>query len=141
MASPCDVSPAPRRVAILALVACAVFLCAAEKLRPMPFNRNNVYAYFKRVEELKRGFPAHLPEDAFIEETCRAHVTAMTGRGYDFNATVGRALAGMPRTMRNLDSPRFTFLAGAFSIHPKHYLKRKLISRENYDGLMELFAE
>ncbi len=122
------------------LLAGAVFLAAAAPVRPMPFNRNNVYAYFRQVAEMKREIPGNLAGPAREAELCRIHAAALSRQGYDFNATVGEAVAKINALNKKMDNPRFAFLAGTFQIHPDVFLKLKLITKKNRDAVVALFT-
>lgn len=127
--------------AVTLLLLGAFFLAAAAPVRPMPFNKNNVYAYFRRVAELKREIPANMSGPEREAELCRVHAAALSRSGYDFNATVAEALARINALNKKMDNPRFAFLAGTFQTHPDIFLKHKLISKKNRDAVVALFTE
>jgi hypothetical protein len=119
----------------------ALFLAAAAPTRPMPFNKNNVYAYFRHVDELKREIPANMAGPEREAELCRIHAAALSRSGYSLDATVAEAVARINALNKKMDNPRFAFLAGTFQIHPDVFLKLKLISKKNRDAVIALFSD
>ncbi len=128
--------------AILALALASVtFLAAAEPVRPLPFNKNNVYAYFRKVDELKREMSKKLKTPKRDTVLCHIYADALNRSGYSFNATVTEAVTKINQFNMNMDNPRYAFLAGTFQVHPDLFLKEKLITKENRDAVVKLFSQ
>lgn len=131
------------RLCVLAVLAClgsaADMARAAEAPRSLPFNRQNVYSYFKQVEEGRRALPENLPPKEFQARVCALYATVLKRSGYDFEATVKNAVQNGIKGSDKLNDPRFLFLAGVFQVHPDVFLRLKLISKPTRDAVMAYF--
>jgi AcrR family transcriptional regulator len=127
-------------LAVLALLAVPALAGAAEAPRSLPFNKQNVYNYFRKVEEEKRDLPEKISLQELQERQAHAYAKALKESGYDFEATVQNALQFGEKGMNKLDDPRFLFLAGVFRFHPDVYLRLKLISKPTYDAVLKYFG-
>jgi hypothetical protein len=111
-------------LAALALAACLADPAGASgEARPMPFNarRNRAAKY--------------------VGARCALFAMVMKQAGYDFDATARSAATNLTRGGDPLRNPRFKFLAGVFQIHPREFLKRRLISQETYQAVMAVFEQ
>lgn len=108
--------------------------------RAMPFNKQNVFNYFQRVDAAKRELPEKLAPGEYQTRVCRLYADMLRQGGYDFEHTVQNAVQFAERGRGKLDDPRFLFLAGVFQVHPDVYLRLKLISKPTRDALMQYFG-
>jgi len=123
----------------LCLLAAGLAL-AAESGRSLPFNKQNVFSYFKQVEEEKAQLPEDIAYAELQERQCQIYVRVLKQSGYDFEATVQNAIQFADRGNRKLDDPRFLFLAGVFQMHPDLYLRLKLIAKPTRDAVVSYFG-
>ncbi|WP_428563324.1 MAG: hypothetical protein ACP59X_23700 [Solidesulfovibrio sp. DCME] len=135
-----------RREVLAALPAAAAGLVlwaasarAADAPRSLPFNRQNVYNYFKQVAEGKQAFPEEISGKDYEERTCLLYATTLKKAGYDFEATVQNAVQGADRGKDRMNDPRFLFLAGVFQTHPDVFLRLKLLSKATRDAVVAYF--
>ncbi len=112
---------------------------AAETARSLPFNRQNVYNYFKQVEEGKRALPEEISGKEYEERACVLYASTLKKAGYDFEATVQNALQGGLKGADKMNDPRFLFLAGVFQNHPDVFLRLKLLSKATRDAVVAYF--
>jgi len=136
-----------RKAAIACVWALAAFVFAASAVpaeareaRPLPFNKNNVYAYFRRVNEMKREAGKQLKTPKHDTVLAHIYADALNKSGYDFNSTVTEAVSKINQFNMSMDNPRYAFLAGTFQLHPDIFLKEKLITKENRDAVVKLFS-
>jgi hypothetical protein len=108
---------------------------AAEK-RSLPFNKQTVYNYFRKVEEAKRMVPDGTKPPDYQRQMCLAYVQALKQTGYDFETTVQNAVRFAEKGNRKLDDPRFLFLVGVFQYHPDVFVKLGLLSKETGDSVV-----
>jgi len=127
-------------IVVLALCLVPDLAPAAEAPRSLPFNKQNVYNYFKQVEEGKRTLPEKISLQELQERQCHLYASILKQAGYDFEATVQNALQFADKGNNKLDDPRFMFLAGVFQFHPDVYLRLKLISKPTYDAVLHYFG-
>ncbi len=113
---------------------------AAEAPRSLPFNKQNVYNFFKKVEEEKRNLPDKISLQELQERQAHLYAQVLKQSGYDFETTVQNAMQFGEKGANKLDDPRFMFLAGVFSFHPDVYLRLKLISKPTYDAVLKYFG-
>ncbi len=112
-----------------------------EKGRSLPFNKQNVYNYFKQVEEGKRTLPDKLPPAEFQDRVCHLYASVLKQAGYDFEATIQNAVQFTDRGGDKLNDPRFLFLAGVFQAHPDVFLRLGLISKSTRDAVVNYFGQ
>ncbi|MEA4855104.1 MAG: hypothetical protein AAGU21_13155 [Solidesulfovibrio sp.] len=112
---------------------------AADAPRSLPFNKQNVYNYFKQVADEKRSFPEEISGKEYEERTCLLFATTLKKSGYDFEATVQNAVQGAQKGNDRMTDPRFLFLAGVFQAHPDVFLRLKLISKATRDAVVAYF--
>jgi hypothetical protein len=129
------------------VLAALVFFCGAGNVRAedggrsLPFNKQNVFNYFQRVDSAKRQLPDKMKPGEYEERVCRLYADTLRQGGYDFEHTVQNAVQFGEKGLAKLDDPRFLFLAGVFQIHPKVYLRLKFISKATYDDVMHYFGQ
>ncbi|WP_300159028.1 hypothetical protein [Solidesulfovibrio sp.] len=128
-----------RAFLVLALVLAAASALAAETGRSLPFNKQNVYNYFKQVDEGKRALPEDISGKEYEERSCVLYATTLRKAGYDFEATVQNALQGGLKGADRMNDPRFLFLAGVFQTHPDVFLRLKLLSKATRDAVVTYF--
>ncbi len=129
-------------LAALALAACLADPAGASgEARPMPFNDQSVFNYFKNVQEQTLGTDKPMTEEEYTSARCALFAMVMKQAGYDFDATARSAATNLTRGGDPLRNPRFKFLAGVFQIHPREFLKRRLISQETYQAVMAVFEQ
>jgi hypothetical protein len=126
-------------VLALALLLPAAGVFAADAPRSLPFNKQNVYSYFKQVEEGKRALPEDINGKEYEERTCMLYATTLKKAGYDFEATVKNALQGGVKGMDRMNDPRFLFLAGVFQTHPDVFVRLKVLSKPTRDAVVAYF--
>lgn len=127
-------------IAVVALCLIPGLASAAEAPRSLPFNKQNVYNYFRQVEEGKRKLPEKISLEELQERQCHLYADVLKQSGYDFEATVQNAVQFGEKGNNKLDDPRFMFLAGVFQFHPDVYLRLKFISKPTYDAVMHYFG-
>lgn len=124
---------------LLAVLCCPRPAPAADAPRSLPFNKQNVYNYFKQVSDGKRAFPEEISGKEYEERTCVLYGSTLKKAGYDFEATVQNAVQGADRGNNKMNDPRFLFLAGVFQTHPDVFLRLKLISKATRDAVVAYF--
>ena len=133
-----------RLAASLALAAWCLLLSlpaqAAEGGRSLPFNKQNVFMFFKQVEEAKGKLPENLPLEELRDRQCMLYASILKQGGYDFEATILNALAHSETGGNRLDDPRFLFLAGVFKVHPDVFLRLRVISKPTRDAVVRYFG-
>jgi hypothetical protein len=112
----------------------------AEDKRSLPFNKQTVYNYFRKVEEAKRTVPEEIKPDEYQRRMCQVYVQALKQTGYDFEATVQNAAQFAERGHRKLDDPRFLFLVGVFQYQPDVFVQLGLLSKTTRDAVMAYMA-
>jgi hypothetical protein len=115
-------------------------LALAEEARHLPFNKQTVYNYFRKVEEAKRTVPVELKPEDYKRRICQLYVDVLKQTGYDFNATVQNAAQYGERSGRRLDDPRFLFLVGVFQYPPDAFVQLGLLSKPVRDAVMAYLA-
>jgi hypothetical protein len=138
-------TPLTRRLAAGMLLALCCLLpsrpaSAAESGRSLAFNKQNVFMYFKQVEEAREKLPENLPLDELRDRECLLYATVLKQGGYDFEATILNALAHSEKGGNKLDDPRFLFLAGVFKVHPDVFLRLRVISKTTRDDVVRYFG-
>lgn len=126
-------------VALVVLASLGGPAAAAETPRSLPFNRQNVYNYFKQVADAKRAFPEEISGKEYEERTCVLYASTLKKGGYDFEATVLNAVQGAERGGDKMRDPRFLFLAGVFQTHPDVFVRLKLLSKATRDAVVAYF--
>jgi len=126
-------------LALAALLLPAAGVFAADAPRSLPFNKQNVYSYFKQVDEGKRALPEGINGKEYEERTCMLYATTLKKAGYDFEATVKNALQGSVKGMDRMNDPRFLFLAGVFQTHPDVFVRLKVLSKPTRDAVVAFF--
>jgi len=133
------------RLLLFLAVCCGLLLpgtaLAADAPRSLPFNKQNVYNFFRQVEDGKRQLPENIPLDELQNRQCLLYASILKQGGYDFEATVQNAVQFADRGNGKLDDPRFMFLAGVFNVHPDVYLRLKLISKATRDSVAGYFGQ
>lgn len=115
-------------------------LARAEEARHLPFNKQTVYNYFRKVDEAKRTVPEDLKPEDYRRRICQLYVDVLKQTGYDFNATVQNAAQYAERSGRRLDDPRFLFLVGVFHYPPDVFVQLGLLSKPVRDAVMAYLA-
>lgn len=115
-------------------------LASAEEARHLPFNRQTVYNYFRKVEEAKRVVPQNISPADYRRRLCQLYVDVLRQSGYDFNATVENATRFAERGSRRLDDPRFLFLIGVFQYPPDVFVRLGLLTKPTRDAVMAYLA-
>ncbi|QLA17536.1 hypothetical protein [Desulfolutivibrio sulfoxidireducens] len=137
--------PARRLCLFFAVLALATGLAApataADGPRAMPFNDQSVFNYFKNVQEQAGDTDKPMTEEEYTTRKCTLYSVVMKQAGYDFEATVRSAATKLVKGGDPLRNPRFKFLAGVFQVHPREFLKRKLISQETYAAVMAVLEQ
>ncbi|MHC1791020.1 hypothetical protein [Solidesulfovibrio sp.] len=113
---------------------------AAEKGRSLAFNKQNVYMYFRQVDEAKNKLSEDMPYDELRDRQCHLYASVLKQTGYDFEATVLNAVQHSEKGGNKLDDPRFMFLAGVFQEHPDMFLRLRLISKPTRDAVVRYFG-
>ena len=113
---------------------------APEKGRTLAFNRQNVFMYFRQVNEAKNKLPEEMPYAERRDRQCHVYADVLKQTGYDFEATVLNAVENAEKGGNRLDDPRFTFLAGVFQEHPDNFLRLRLISKATRDAVVRFFG-
>jgi hypothetical protein len=138
------VNPARQAFWLLALAALCLLpgaaAVAAEGGRSLAFNKQNVFMYFKQVDEALNQLPEDLPPQELRQRRCMAFAMVLKQGGYDFEATVLNALSFTEKGGNRLDDPRFLFLAGVFKEHPDFFVQLKLINKATRDALVRYFG-
>ena len=134
-----------RRVLWLAALAAfclwpALAAVAAEGGRSLAFNKQNVFMYFKQVEDAKNKLPENLHPQELHDRECLVYAVVLKQGGYDFEATVLSALSFTEKGGNRLDDPRFMFLAGVFQFHPDEFVRLRLISKTTRDAVVRYFG-
>jgi hypothetical protein len=113
---------------------------SAEDKRSLPFNKQTVYNYFRKVEEAKRAVPENIKPPEYQSRMCQVYVQVLKETGYDFETTVQNATQFAEQGPRKLDDPRFMFLVGVFQYHPDVFYQLKLISKPTRDAVVAYLA-
>ncbi|OLN26595.1 hypothetical protein DVDV_2577 [Desulfovibrio sp. DV] len=133
-----------RLAASLALAAWCLLLSlpaqAAEGGRSLPFNKQNVFMFFKQVDEAKDKLPEELPLEELRDRQCMLYASVLKQGGYDFEATVLNAMQFSEKGGNKLDDPRFMFLAGVFQEHPDVFVRLRVISKATRDAVVRYFG-
>ncbi|KHK01944.1 hypothetical protein [Desulfovibrio sp. TomC] len=133
-----------RLAAVLALFVWCLLLSlpaeAAEAGRSLPFNKQNVFMFFKQVAEAREKLPEELPLEELRDRQCMLYASILKQGGYDFEATVLNALQFSEKGGNKLDDPRFMFLAGVFQEHPDVFVRLKVISKATRDAVVRYFG-
>ncbi|MFP5258685.1 MAG: hypothetical protein ACLGQH_06645, partial [Acidobacteriota bacterium] len=85
---------------------------SAEKGRSLAFNKQNIYMYFRQVDEAKNKLPEDMPYQELRDRQCHLYASVLKQSGHDFEATVLNAIEFSEKGGNRLDDPRFMFLAG-----------------------------
>ena len=112
----------------------------AEKGRSLAFNKQNVFMYFRQVDEAKNKLPEEMPYEELRDRQCHLYASVLKQSGYDFEATILNAVEHAEKGGNRLDDPRFTFLAGVFQEHPDLFLRLRLISKPTRDAVVRFFG-
>lgn len=111
-----------------------------EKGRSLAFNKQNVYTYFRQVDDAKNKLPEDMPFQELRDRQCHLYASVLKQSGYDFEATIINALEHSEKGGNKLDDPRFMFLAGVFQEHPDVFLRLRLISKPTRDAVVRYFG-
>jgi len=113
---------------------------SAEKGRSLAFNKQNIYMYFRQVDEAKNKLPEDMPYQELRDRQCHLYASILKQSGHDFEATVLNAVEFSEKGGNRLDDPRFMFLAGVFQEHPDQFLRLRLISKPTRDAVVRYFG-
>jgi len=111
-----------------------------EKGRSLSFNKQNVFMYFRQVNEAKNKLPEEMPYEERRDRQCALYASVLKQTGYDFEATVLNAVDHAEKGGNRLDDPRFNFLAGVFQEHPDMFVRLRLISKATRDAVVRFFG-
>ena len=96
-------------------ILCATVASAGEPGRSLPFNKQTVYNYLVQTRDAQRKLPENIPPAEYDERVCQLFADQLKQAGYDFEATVQKALQFSEHGNDKLNDPRFMALRAVMS--------------------------